>query len=69
MYLDEDTPLLKALLLRGGHLVFDDNQDVMLKAEYILILGGGSITVSRGESVEHHSPYDPSLKLRVVVTF
>ena len=45
MYLDEDTPLLKALLLRGGHLVFDDSQDVTLKAEYILILGGGSITV------------------------
>ena len=25
--------------------MFDDNQDLILKADYILILGGGSITV------------------------
>ena len=46
IYLDADTPKLKALLIRGGHLIFDDNQDITLRAEYILVLDGGSITVS-----------------------
>jgi len=47
IYLDESPPKLRALLLRGGHLVFDDNQDLILKSDYILILGGGSVTVRR----------------------
>ena len=45
IYLDESPPKLRALLLRGGHLVFEDKKDLILKTDYILILGGGSITV------------------------
>ena len=45
MYLDESPPLLKGILLNGGHLVFDDNQDVKLMMEYMIILGDGSMTV------------------------
>ncbi|XP_063689847.1 fibrocystin-L-like isoform X2 [Bolinopsis microptera] len=54
IYLDESPPKLRALLLRGGHLVFDDNQDLILKSDYILILGGGSITIGTEDSPFQH---------------
>ena len=43
---DVKTPQLKALVIRGGSLVFDDNQDVELHVEYVVIVDGGSIHVS-----------------------
>ena len=45
VYLDESPPLLKGILLNGGHLVFDDNQDIKLMMEYMIILGDGSLKV------------------------
>ena len=45
VYLDESPPLLKGILLNGGHLVFDDNQDIKLMMEYMIIIGDGSLVV------------------------
>ena len=35
------TPTLKAIIIQGGSLIFDDNQDVSLDVEYIVITDGG----------------------------
>ncbi|KAL5019598.1 hypothetical protein ScPMuIL_002490 [Solemya velum] len=41
LVLDIDTPALKLLLIQGGSLIFDDNDDVELKADNILITDSG----------------------------
>ena len=38
IYFDDNTPVLKGLIINGGSLIFDDNQDVHLQAEYIIIV-------------------------------
>ena len=38
IYLDTFTPVLKGVIIIGGSLIFDDNQDVSLQAEYIIIV-------------------------------
>jgi hypothetical protein len=39
------TPILKGLIIQGGSLIFDDNQDVSLNVEYILVIDGGKFQV------------------------
>ncbi|KAJ8026136.1 Fibrocystin-L [Holothuria leucospilota] len=53
--LDESTPVLKVLLLQGGHMVFDE-KDIELHAEYIIITDGGSLTVgTQDEPFQHEA--------------
>ena len=40
-----NTPVLKGIIIHGGSLIFDDNQDVALNVEYVIILGGGKFQV------------------------
>ena len=44
-----NTPVLKGIIIQGGSLIFDDNQDVSLNAEYILILDGGKLQIGTEE--------------------
>ncbi len=39
------TPTLKAIIIQGGSLIFDDNQDVSLDVEYIVITDGGLLQI------------------------
>jgi hypothetical protein len=41
VYLDIVTPILKGLIIQSGSLIFDDNQEVGLNAEYIIIADNG----------------------------
>ncbi|KAK7084669.1 Fibrocystin-L [Halocaridina rubra] len=45
--LDQSTDVLRAIIIMGGHLVFDKeaSTELVLRAEYILIVGGGSLTI------------------------
>ncbi|XP_021347967.1 fibrocystin-L-like [Mizuhopecten yessoensis] len=45
IYLDTTTAVMKMLLIQGGELIFDDNQDVELKSEIILVTNGGLFQV------------------------
>ncbi|CAF4979579.1 unnamed protein product, partial [Rotaria socialis] len=45
VYFDTTTPILKALIIDNASLIFDDNQDVALNAEYILVVNGGRLQV------------------------
>ncbi|XP_072025340.1 fibrocystin-L-like [Amphiura filiformis] len=48
--LDQDTPVLKMVLIQGGCLIFDDEQaSITLKAEYILIVDGGCLQIGTEE--------------------
>ena len=52
--LDESTPTLKFLLIKGGTLVFDrENPEIELNTEYILIVEGGKLEIGTEEE-----PYD-----------
>ncbi|KAI8520672.1 Fibrocystin-L [Branchiostoma belcheri] len=53
LLLDVTTPLLKVLLIEGGELIFDE-KDVELKAENILITGGGLLQVGTEEEPFQH---------------
>ena len=43
--IDVDTPILSMLLIEGGSVLFDDNQDVTLRSEHILIVNDGLLQV------------------------
>lgn len=43
--IDVDTPILSILLIDGGSVLFDDNQNVSLRAEHILIVKDGLLQV------------------------
>ena len=45
VYFDTTTPILKAVIIDNASLIFDDNQDVALNAEYILVVNGGRLKV------------------------
>jgi hypothetical protein len=45
VYFDTVTPVLKAVIIDNASLIFDDNQDVALNAEYILVVNGGLLQV------------------------
>ncbi|XP_069115426.1 fibrocystin-L-like [Argopecten irradians] len=53
LLLDEDTPVLKMLLIDGGQLIFDE-RDVTLNAEYILITNNGSLIVGTEDEPFQH---------------
>lgn len=53
--MDTDTPILKALIIQGGSLKFDDLQDVSLSAEYIIITDGGSLEIGSKENPFTHN--------------
>ncbi|XP_035685638.1 fibrocystin-L-like [Branchiostoma floridae] len=54
LLLDIDTPILKMLLIQGGTLLFNDEGDVHLQAEYILITDGGTLQVGTEEEPFQH---------------
>ena len=54
VYLDTCTPILKGLIILGGTLIFDDNQDVCLQAEYIIITNSGKLQVGTDEQPFTH---------------
>ena len=41
---------MKGVIIQGGSLIFDDNQDVTLNAEYIIVTDGGVIQVGTKEN-------------------
>ena len=45
VYFDTETPILKGIIIIGGALIFDDSQDVHLRAEYIIIAGNGRLQI------------------------
>ena len=45
IYFDSKTQVLKGIIIQGGSLIFDDNQDVSLSVEYIIISDGGKFQV------------------------
>ena len=48
------TPVLKGLIIQGGSLIFDDNQDVALNAEYVIVLSGGKFQVGTEDQPFKH---------------
>ena len=56
IYLDIETPLLKALIIDNATLVFEDSQDVALHAEYIILVNGGRLQVgTETEPFQHRA--------------
>ncbi len=43
--IDVRTPVLRVLLIDGGTVLFDDNQNVSLHSDHILIVKGGLLQV------------------------
>ncbi|XP_045124918.1 fibrocystin-L-like [Portunus trituberculatus] len=62
LLLDQSTPVLKMLLIQGGHVVFDVEavEELVLRAEYILIVEGGSLSIG---SEEEAFPGDAVIEL------
>ena len=54
IYFDVSTPVLKGLIIQGGSLIFDDNQDVHLNAEYIIVTDGGTLQVGTKQNPFKH---------------
>jgi hypothetical protein len=54
IYFDTTTPILKALVIDNGSLIFDDMQDVALNAEYILVVNGGLFQVGTESTPFQH---------------
>ncbi len=54
IYFDTTTPILKAIVIDNGSLIFDDNQDVALNAEYILVVNGGLFQVGTESTPFQH---------------
>jgi len=45
IYFDTTTPILTAIIIQSGSLIFDDNQDVNLNVGYIVITDGGTLQI------------------------
>jgi hypothetical protein len=54
IYFDTTTPILKGIIIQGGSLIFDDNQDVSLNAEYIIISDAGKLQIGTKEQPFTH---------------
>ncbi len=54
IYFDTTTPILKAVVIDNGSLIFDDNQDVALNVEYILVVNGGVLQVGTESNPFQH---------------
>jgi len=55
VYFDTTTPILKAVIVDNASLIFDDNQDVALNAEYILVVNGGRLQVGTASNPFQHN--------------
>lgn len=55
VYFDTTTPILKAIIIDNASLIFDDNQDVFLNAEYILVVNGGRFQVGTESTPFQHN--------------
>jgi hypothetical protein len=55
IYFDTITPVLKGLIIQGGSLIFDDNQDVNLNTEYIIISDNGTLQVGTASNPFQHN--------------
>jgi len=56
IYFNTETPILKGVIIQGGSLIFDDQQDVHLRAEYIVISDGGKLQIgTREQPFQHHA--------------
>ncbi|XP_064089363.1 fibrocystin-L-like [Macrobrachium nipponense] len=49
--LDQSTDVIGAIIIQGGHLVFDDEaaSELILRSKYILIVDGGSLSIGSEE--------------------
>ena len=54
IYFDTTTPILTAIIIQGGSLIFDDNQDVNLNVGYIVITDGGTFQVGKRDKPFTH---------------
>ncbi|CAF4657274.1 unnamed protein product [Rotaria sp. Silwood1] len=54
IFLDIETPTLKALIIDNSTLIFDDSQDVALNVEYIIIVNGGHLQVGTNTEPFQH---------------
>jgi hypothetical protein len=45
IYFDTETDVLTGVIIMGGSLIFDDNQNVHLRAQYIIIIDGGKLQI------------------------
>ncbi|CAF3664415.1 unnamed protein product [Rotaria sordida] len=54
VYFDTITPILKAVIIDNASLIFDDNQDVSLNAEYILVVNGGRLQIGNETNPFQH---------------
>ncbi|CAF0756351.1 unnamed protein product [Brachionus calyciflorus] len=54
VYFDSETPILKGIIILGGNLIFDDSQDVHLRAEYIIIAGNGRLQIGTEQKPFEH---------------
>jgi hypothetical protein len=48
------TPQLKGIIIEGGSLIFDDNQDVSLNVEYLIIVNGGLLQIGTKDNPFQH---------------
>ena len=54
IYFDAETPVLKGLIIQGGALIFDDNQDVHLQTEYIIVTDNGKFQIGTEDAPFMH---------------
>ena len=57
MLLDQSTPTLSMLLIKGGQLMFDQKDGIHLNAEHILITENGQFTIGSPDEPFEHNAY------------
>ena len=55
IYFDAQTPILTGVIILGGSLIFDDSQDVNLKAQYIIIAANGLLQIGTEQNPFMHN--------------
>lgn len=40
LFIDQSTPILKAIIVQGGTVIFSDESDLTVDAEYFVFIGG-----------------------------
>ncbi len=67
VYFDTTTPILKAIVIDNGSLIFDDNQDVVLNVEYILVVNDGLFQVgTESNPFQHQATINMYGQLRAI---
>ena len=54
IYFDSQTPILTGIIILGGALIFDDNQDVSLQAQNIIITPNGLLQIGTEQNPFMH---------------